>query len=118
LPSCSDETHSAVAEVINSAIRFSILPKNGRAAGAASRTFMASLPHSHTIATMGTPDAALARPTIQEAEYLRMVERFDRLWGSATSEQEQREMQKLIVLIEHYEAAQKSRMPLLIQSNM
>lgn len=42
-------------------------------------------------------------PIIDEAEYLRLVRRFDDLWSSASSEAGQREMRRLIVLIDHYE---------------
>ncbi|WP_157889097.1 hypothetical protein [Herminiimonas arsenitoxidans] len=40
---------------------------------------------------------------MREIEYLQMIERFDQLWASATSEQDQEEMQRLIILIEQHE---------------
>jgi hypothetical protein len=46
------------------------------------------------------------RSTIDAAEYRRMTERFDRLWESAPSAYKQREMRKLLALINRYEAEQ------------
>lgn len=40
---------------------------------------------------------------MREIEYLQMIERFDQLWASATSEHDQQEMQRLIILIEQHE---------------
>jgi hypothetical protein len=40
---------------------------------------------------------------MHEIEYLQMIERFDHLWASATSEHDQQEMQRLIILIEQHE---------------
>lgn len=40
---------------------------------------------------------------VHETEYLQMVDRFDQLWASATSERDQQEMQRLIILIGQHE---------------
>jgi hypothetical protein len=50
-----------------------------------------------------------AGTTMNKAEYLRLIERFDRLWESATSESDQKEMKKLIALIERYESPPRAR---------
>lgn len=44
-----------------------------------------------------------------DANYQRMTERFDYLWATAPSEHGQREMQKLLSLIERHETAQRDR---------
>lgn len=46
--------------------------------------------------------------SIQDLSYMDAVAQFDRLWQSATSEQDQSEMKRLIALIELYEADQKT----------
>lgn len=45
---------------------------------------------------------------IREQDYLRFLRRFDSLWESATSERDQREMQRLIAFIESYEEHENS----------
>ncbi len=49
--------------------------------------------------------------SIQDLSYTDAVAQFDRLWQSATSEQDQSEMKRLITLIELYEADQKVYAP-------
>jgi hypothetical protein len=44
------------------------------------------------------------KSAIDAAEYRRLTERFDRLWDSAPSAYKQREMRKLLALINRYEA--------------
>lgn len=41
---------------------------------------------------------------LSEVDYLQMIQRFDQLWASARAEHEQAEMQRLLHLIEQYEA--------------
>lgn len=59
---------------------------------------------SSVAATRGSGDQEFPSPKIREAEYLSMVERFDALWGSVTSERDQKEMQRLIITIERFES--------------
>lgn len=43
-------------------------------------------------------------PDTSEADYLQMIQRFDQMWASACTEHAQAEMQRLLHLIEQYEA--------------
>jgi hypothetical protein len=53
--------------------------------------------------TESTPSSICA------ADYQRMIRQFDQLWSSATSEQDQKEMQRLIAFIELYETERKTQ---------
>jgi hypothetical protein len=44
------------------------------------------------------------KSVIDAVDYKRLIERFDLLWESAPSSDRQREMRKLLVLINRYEA--------------
>ncbi len=47
------------------------------------------------------PESQALNPN--EVDYLHMIQRFDQLWASARTDDEQAEMQRLLYLIEQYE---------------
>lgn len=52
---------------------------------------------------MSAASSAVERPQANE-DYQRLLDRFDQLWESASSPQDQREMQELLILIKRHEA--------------
>ncbi|HTH44100.1 MAG TPA: hypothetical protein VL528_03375 [Oxalicibacterium sp.] len=57
---------------------------------------------------MSAAPVAVERPQTN-ADYQQLLARFDRLWASASSPQDQREMQQLLILINQHEASGAAR---------
>ena len=57
---------------------------------------------------MSAAPIAVERPQTEE-DYQRLLDRFDQLWESASSPQDQREMQELLILIKRHEAGRHAQ---------